>query len=456
MAVTTFPRLTLLVATLASSAALADQYHYKDNLPGERAAGLGGAYIAVSDDPSGIFYNPAGIMFSNDNYFSLSANAYNSAKTVYKNVWDGGKDYTYTSSNLVPTFLGFTQSYQKVKWGFAVATIRSDLYDMFDEFNVRLEDNRDYAFRRRYFQQDTLTVAGPAAAYEVAPNVVLGVSLLGFNRTVKRIDSQHIKLVSDVQDLSDPCAQDPSSGSCDPDKSYSELKNGKTQDAFVSSTTQGLWPKFGIQIMPFPKFSFGATISKPITIHSNRKWFEIVESEGSLRNDDPNAEDANGDPMPLSLDVFNDSPSSATADLYSPVFVGLGAAWFPSQRFLLTADFEYATGDTGYKDFKVVPTYNWSIGTEYFVINNLALRFGLHSNNAITQEVKSGKTNQPEHVDLLGLTLGISHYRPGSSLTLGASYTTGSGKGQAFQDDPRTHDVQQNVLSIYLTGSYQL
>lgn len=425
MAVTQPLRLTLLAAALASTAALADQYHYKDNLPGERAAGLGGAYIAVSDDPSGIFYNPAGILFSNDNYFSLSANAYNSAKTVYKDTFGKGNDYTYESSGLVPTFLGFTQSYQKLKWGFAVTTIRSDLYDQNDSFSVRTTISDDqYEVRRKFFRQDTLTLAGPAAAYELAPNVVIGLSLLGFQHTEKEIDNQLILKSSDPAD------------------GYNVVNRSLNNTAF------GIWPKLGIQIMPIPKLSFGATVSKPITLKSDSTWRRFDLQNGDLPS--------GGNTTNVDNVLDFDEDENGTSDLYSPVFLGMGVAWFPSQRFLLTADFEYASGDSGYDRFKVAPTYNWAIGSEYYVLSNLALRVGLYSNNAITPEVKSGRANQAEHVNQIGGTLGVTLYRPGSSLTLGAGYTRGSGKGQAFSDDTGIQTVNQNALTLYLTGSYQL
>lgn len=35
------------------------KFLYIKFLPGDRASGIGGAYTAVSDDPSGSFYNPA-------------------------------------------------------------------------------------------------------------------------------------------------------------------------------------------------------------------------------------------------------------------------------------------------------------------------------------------------------------------------------------------------------------
>ena len=83
---------------------LADQFHYKNLLIGDRAIGLAGAYIGVSDDASGIFYNPAGLGFALSNDISGSANALYKRKIVYKETV--GKDnFTEKSGGTLPSFL---------------------------------------------------------------------------------------------------------------------------------------------------------------------------------------------------------------------------------------------------------------------------------------------------------------------------------------------------------------
>ena len=50
-----------LVLAVLSPPARADDNHYQNFLVGERAASIGGAYTALSDDASGAYYNPAGL-----------------------------------------------------------------------------------------------------------------------------------------------------------------------------------------------------------------------------------------------------------------------------------------------------------------------------------------------------------------------------------------------------------
>jgi long-chain fatty acid transport protein len=60
----------------AARPAAADDNHYQSLLVGERALGLGGAFVAISDDSSGAYYNPAGLAEAACSSFSLSAALY--------------------------------------------------------------------------------------------------------------------------------------------------------------------------------------------------------------------------------------------------------------------------------------------------------------------------------------------------------------------------------------------
>jgi long-chain fatty acid transport protein len=50
----------LLTSQFLSSSAFADEFHFSNLLVGERPSGLGGAFTALSDDHTGMVYNPAG------------------------------------------------------------------------------------------------------------------------------------------------------------------------------------------------------------------------------------------------------------------------------------------------------------------------------------------------------------------------------------------------------------
>ena len=69
-------KLILLFLVIVIGSIEADQFHYIDIHVGERASGLAGAFTAISDDPSGAYYNPAGLAFTNKSYISVSTNTF--------------------------------------------------------------------------------------------------------------------------------------------------------------------------------------------------------------------------------------------------------------------------------------------------------------------------------------------------------------------------------------------
>ena len=83
----------------------ADDDHYKNMLIGERAATMGGSYVAISDDSTGCYYNPAGIAYAVGDSLSGSGNMLHKMKTVYSKAI-GTEDWVRESEALVPNYLG--------------------------------------------------------------------------------------------------------------------------------------------------------------------------------------------------------------------------------------------------------------------------------------------------------------------------------------------------------------
>ena len=67
-----------------SYASLDDVKYHKNVIVGGRAATMGGAYIAIADDASGAYYNPAGIGFAPSSSISGSAKVFSSSSLTYK------------------------------------------------------------------------------------------------------------------------------------------------------------------------------------------------------------------------------------------------------------------------------------------------------------------------------------------------------------------------------------
>ncbi len=415
--------LPLLAACFAWTELRADEYHYKDVLIGERASGLGGAYVAISDDPSGIFHNPAGIAFAADNYLSISANAYNTGTQRFLNVFPG-KDYTYRNRNFFPSIFGFTQSVGKSKIGIAIMTPVADLIDQDDSISNDANAADVRTLTRRFFRQDTTYQAGPAWAREISSSLSVGISLFGFYRIEKLIDNQLIQI-------------DPSGTN----KYY-------LQNTSLERTQLGVIPKIGVEWMPIAKWSFGLTVSKTYNVEGSGKY-KLLASKSTSDNG-PVTPTGN-----FTNDMSLTGSNRVANDVIAPYAFSLGAAYFHSKQFLLTAQVDLYTAEK-FPDYPVRAVVNWSIGSEYFASDWLALRLGFFSNNARSRPLAAGGVNQMPHVNLKGSTFSASLFRTNSSVTLGAAYSWGTGQGQAIFNNTTVQTISQTALTIYLSGSYQL
>jgi len=97
---------------------------------------------------------------------------------------------------------------------------------------------------------------------------------------------------------------------------------------------------------------------------------------------------------------------------------------------------------------------NLALGTEYFLDMSWAVRGGLFTNMANTPELDPARLNQDEKVDLYGMSLSISNFTRNTSISLGGSITTGSGKAQIQQDVSNIQNVDVLGWLIFLSSSY--
>lgn len=93
--------------------ARADDTHYQDYPLGGRSVGLGGAFTAISDDPSGIFFNPAGLVDSNRLSVQISTTLYGLeiSDTFFSAVERAADlDTVFTELNVIPSSGSFVST----------------------------------------------------------------------------------------------------------------------------------------------------------------------------------------------------------------------------------------------------------------------------------------------------------------------------------------------------------
>ena len=415
----------LLAAT--TSQIQADEYHYINMLIGDRASGLAGSYVSISDDPSGLYYNPAGIVYSSASNISANMNAYNVSRTVYKNVL-GNTSWVRTSSALVPNYFGITQPLGPGTLGFSYAVTDSILEDQDQTFKDLPSPGAE--FTMNFNNQDTTNNIGPSYAININEKFSIGLTMYGYYRSQERIINQTFEFPDETIVVS-----------ADPLETKT-VDYFHTENLYVTKSEYGIKPILGIMYSPIPKISLGATITK-VFLLSSEADAQSTKVTNYLCVDDTTNES-----------VICDDASFIRASAYStyrremPWEINIGGTWFVSNRLLLTGSawiYEAINGTDK-------PLVNAAGGLEYYLTGKWAIRMGGYTNMANTPKVQTNKSSL-EHVNILGATLSVSHFTRTSSITLGATGNYGRGQAQVIDGSNKIQDVEYLGLSVYISAS---
>ncbi|MDJ0834019.1 MAG: hypothetical protein QNJ69_10890 [Gammaproteobacteria bacterium] len=382
--------------------AAADIYHYDNMLIGDRASGMGGAYTAISDDASGLYYNPAGIVFSEDLKLSASVNAYHTSNLEYKGVLSGG-NWTRESSSLVPNFFGITRKLGDGYFGFSYAVTES------------VAENQDSVFRNfgivdlftvNINNRDDTTKIGPSYAIKLTDSLNLGATLYMHIRERETINNQWIR---------------------NNDSSF------EWSNRYFETSETGINPILGLLWSPSDELSIGLSLRKTFILSSD------TEQQVTLVTDT-----GNSDPVFTSSDEERELPLN----------IRIGVAYFPSNRFLLDVDLSYYEATSGFLS-DAEETINLAAGIEYYVDSSWAVRGGIFTNNANTPEIRAGGVDQDDHVDLTGFSLSLSRFSKTSSVTAGFSISSGTGEAQVLSGTTAIQDLEIFTSTLFLSTSYQ-
>lgn len=385
----------------------ADEFHYNNILIGDRASGMGGAYTAVSDDPGGMYYNPAGIAYSTGKNLSASVNAYSVTNRTYKGVING-QDWTRTSSTLLPNFFGIIQPVGKLKLGFSYAVPDSNQEDQDQRFDFSGTGNSTVI---NFNNKNDTNLFGPSAALQVSDSLSVGATLYVHKRNTEAILNASNVNAAGVID---------------------QWSNG-----YVESDEWGLKPVVGVMWSPMDKLSLGLTLSKTVVLTS-----EILRQTTSYEAATPSTSRTY-----VEYDFKRKYPYQVTA----------GVAFFPDSSLLISGDLSYYSAfDYTWVDGlnKREAVINGALGAEYYVNKNWAVRGGLFTDFANTPKVVEGGIDQKEHIDMYGGSLTVSHFTKNTSISCGGSYKFGSGKSQVLGGNSAIQDANSNSWTIFVSSSY--
>lgn len=390
-------------------------------LVGNQAAGMGGAYTALSKDSSALaFYNPASLGFATDSSASASASVYKKFDTKY-----GDLDQFSTASlrvnqgffRGVPSASGSVLTYEKVNASFSIIVpdyetfggeVRStetsvSLLNVLDEslwvgggVGIQLSElNSDW---------DAETAIG-ATLYYTARN---------YSRTVRE-----------------------------------RIVTGGTE-AMVMSEEKNILGNSLIAILGIQsrreKHSWGVSLRLPsVQINGTGSYFKSVVNTNPFSS------------------VSENHPSVTTLTKI-PTKITLGAAWFPDENWIFSIDLS-AYGQESYRDMTDPGTTsdeihhraiaNLNLGAERPLNRWLTLRVGAFTNFSSHDEPDASPTvRQSDRIDQLGWSanLGIET-REKFTFTFGGYYTGGRGQSVQLLDQALTRVPKSQQVFTMLVGT---
>lgn len=399
----------LICIVFASMQLHADDAHYKNMLIGERAATMGGSYVAISDDSTGCYYNPAGIAYAVGDSLSGSGNMLHKMKTVYSEAI-GTEDWVRESEALVPNYFGVLKNYKTYSFCFSYV-----VPEAFIEHQDLVFDN-PLSTVKKYYQslhsEDITYLMGPSAAMKFGDRLSFGLTLYYQYRSFMR---QYHYFLESADD------------------------NG--YEVYYESRKlreDGLMPKIGLQWSPWSLLTVGMTVDQSVLLNSS------FQGDVSFHNTD------NSTGTPSLLTLMNRTNSEEKRKF--PLHLAWGISYFPTPSLLYTIDVDYyQTSEIGRANI-----LNYSGGMEYYLNPTNAIRFGLFTNYTNLPIPDSSTTAPYEYLDIHGASFGYTSYSSSSSLTLGTIYTSGSGKAWLYSGSTETRKLTRESLTLVFSASSNL
>lgn len=450
-------KIWLAIPFILPAVAFADQYHYNNIVIGDRAIGLGGAFTGVSDDASGVYYNPAGLGFALSNDISGSANAIYRRTITYKKTI-GDNDFVERASGSLPSFFGGLQKLDHLVEGLVFAfglyttdSTQKDQNDLFNDLNIVLL-NRETCegsataraltlqrFHRTVNMTASTSHVAAALGYRIGNNVSIGLGV------------DYLTVDELLQEYQDSRVDDSRCGTAD-DQGISE-----PYDVVALSTQNIRQHLLGAAIVPVVglQASFLGRLSLGITARLGSYMSQSIEQDRENRAINVDPEEWTNTIIPgggvargiTKIAFIGASETSiAAGDFPTPLgtlpmeFRG-GIGYFASTRLMLAADVSHTMAVTDSVWYPKEAVTNYAAGMEFFLFPSLPIRLGWFTNNDARPEVVEGKLFQADHLDFQGYSLFAAWVQPNSQIGAGVVYQLGTG-GKAQKVDGRP-DIQK-------------
>ncbi len=381
----------------------ADRFHYNNNLIGERAAAMGGAFTALGDEPSGCYYNPAGLVNIDDDYISLSITIFQLKVRDILN-YSGSKRLTQTAFNIIPASMGTIWSYGRHRFGFSVIVPEYDeaVVD-FHDTKVSPEVHINSSLKSAEY------LAGPSASFYLNDMVSLGMSLYGYYR----YDKDFISVLS-------------------------RMGNNFSHESTSSDRKLiGIMPLIGVLFKPSEVVQIGASVRTGLRVYGDVSIYNTTTTNIPGRE-------------PVS--IRNVSLGEKTE---LPIGIRAGVALNLWKGNTLTADLSFYDPIL-YKSAGHVsdlnPVFNVNIGIEQLIGTLWALRGGLYTDFTSAPDVDISKPSPPPHIDMFGAAIGVGY--DGAFATTTAGFNGGWGSGETARSG-KVFGLREYHVGIFFGGSFR-
>lgn len=393
-----------VAALLATGVAEAGEFNNKALLTGEKAAGLGGAYVALADEQTGMFYNPAGIVHAPVLGATATVNLLTVSSTTYDDVF-GDTEWTRESLELVPGFFGSMVRDGKSTYGFAIVVVDSASEDQTEQFSdvqvgtmnwdeLRIHNN----FNARRYN------IGASLGRELGDGWSLGGSLF-----IDYYDRDR----SYIQRLSE-----------DADPSTVQDDQAILVQVERENTSIGVRPVLGVMYRG-QRWSLGASIAKSLPL-SRDYYYAYTAAVNNAANPADN----------VTFDLIDETDESES----QPLELAVAAAYVSSTNTTWTLQLDYTAerevdaptalgGAVPPRDLSTEAVLNVAAGVERPLSSSWLMRAGAYTNFANNKADEAAAFERREEIDLYGLTFSLTKVDAEKlrHWTVGAQIEAGSG-----------------------------
>lgn len=409
-------RAALLVVLFAAPAARADDTHYQDFIVGGRAIGLGGAFCALADDPSGLYYNPAGIADVRHTSLQVSSSLYGfESGTLDERLGlpvpgVENLDIEFTDLIVIPASAGYVNTFgaEREDGTAPHAYGVSVLVPSFRSFSAGRSDGGT-SYRRRVTDRSLWSGAGYARK-------------IGSRLRVGAAGFYVLRSVVDLEDLT--ASEEVLGGAAD------RFQTVANDISFVNGNALFL---LGVKYTLDRRLHLGASLRSPsIPLHSQARLAFASGDSDPTALPEPRSEFGR-----IVLDGVRSETRYGAA-------LRAGAAWIEPYRFTVSADV-MVHAPVSYKLIAIEPelrgrlpfspsidrrtVVNFNAGAEYLVIRQVSVSAGVYSDFSSAPPIPQLPTrDQPPRVNLLGLTMALGYFGEHTLSRLGVLYSFGSGE----------------------------